>query len=86
MMAVTAFKAKVHFGELLDRVVSGEEIVITRYDKPVARIVPEGRLSLEAAKRSVSELHDLRAAMAKRHGHKLLTHKDIRVAINKGRP
>ena len=86
MAAVTAFKAKLHFGELLDRVVSGEEIVITRHDKPVARIVPEGRSSLETARRSVSELRELRAAMAKRSGHRLLSTKDVHAAINKGRP
>lgn len=43
MDAVPAFQAKTRFGELLDRVELGEEIIITRYDKPVARIVPEGR-------------------------------------------
>ena len=86
MAAVTAFKAKLHFGELLDRVVSGEEIVITRHDKPVARIVPEGRSRLESVKRSVAELRELRAAMAKRHGHKQVSREDIRLAIHKGRP
>ena len=86
MAAVTAFRAKVHFGELLDRVVAGEEIVITRHDKPVARIVPEGRSSLEAAKRSVSELRELRASMAKRRGNRLLSTRDVVAAINKGRP
>lgn len=42
MAAVTAFAAKTRFGELLERVAAGEEIVITRHDKPVARIVREG--------------------------------------------
>lgn len=42
MGTVTAFEAKTRFGELLERVGRGEEIVITRHDKPVARIVPEG--------------------------------------------
>jgi prevent-host-death family protein len=30
--------AKAHLSELLDRVQSGEEIIITRYGKPVAHI------------------------------------------------
>ena len=47
MNTVTALEAKTRFGELLDRVARGEEIVITRHDKPVARIVPEGGKSLE---------------------------------------
>jgi prevent-host-death family protein len=42
MATVTAFQAKTRFGELLDRVVRGEEIVITRHEKAVARLVPEG--------------------------------------------
>lgn len=46
MSIVTAFQAKTRFGELLDRVARGEEVVITRHAKPVARIVPEGRPSV----------------------------------------
>lgn len=36
MATVTAFEAKTRFGELLERVSKGEEVVITRHDKPVA--------------------------------------------------
>lgn len=43
MSFVTAFEARKRFRELLDRVSRGEEIVFTRHDKPVARIVPAGR-------------------------------------------
>ena len=39
MRTITAFEAKTRFGDLLDRVSRGEEIVITRHDKPVARII-----------------------------------------------
>jgi prevent-host-death family protein len=37
---VGAFEAKNSLGGLLDRVERGEEIVITRHGKPVARLVP----------------------------------------------
>jgi prevent-host-death family protein len=37
---VGAFEAKNTLGTLLDRVEKGEEIVITRHGKPVARLVP----------------------------------------------
>jgi prevent-host-death family protein len=40
MNAVGAFDAKTHLSELLDRVQAGEEIVITRRGKPVARLSP----------------------------------------------
>jgi prevent-host-death family protein len=40
MRTVGAFAAKTHFSALLERVVQGEEIVITRHGRPVARLVP----------------------------------------------
>jgi prevent-host-death family protein len=38
--AIGAFEAKNTLGTLLDRVEQGEEIVITRHGKAVARLVP----------------------------------------------
>jgi prevent-host-death family protein len=44
MITATALEAKNRFVKLLDRVARGEEVVVTRHDKPVARMVPaEGR-------------------------------------------
>jgi prevent-host-death family protein len=86
MATVTAFEAKTRFGELLDRVTHGEEIIITRHDKPVARIIPEGRTSLAAIQQAVSDLRALRSSMAKRRGFKPLTDAEIRSAIGEGRP
>ena len=40
MLQIGAFEAKNTFGALLDRVQQGEEIVITRHGRPVARLVP----------------------------------------------
>ena len=40
MLKIGAFEAKNTFGTLLDRVQHGEEIIITRYGEPVARLVP----------------------------------------------
>jgi prevent-host-death family protein len=37
---IGAFQAKNSLGTLLDRVEQGEEIIITRHGKPVARLVP----------------------------------------------
>ena len=42
MDQVGAFEAKNRLGSLLDRVEQGEEIVITRRGKPVAKLVPAG--------------------------------------------
>lgn len=38
--AVNVHEAKTHFSKLLDRVERGQEIVIARAGKPVARLVP----------------------------------------------
>ncbi len=40
MLEIGAFEAKNTFGGLLDRVQRGEEILITRHGKPVARLIP----------------------------------------------
>ena len=39
-MEIGAFEAKNTLGSLLDRVEKGEEIIITRRGKPVARLAP----------------------------------------------
>jgi prevent-host-death family protein len=39
MITVGAFEAKTHLSMLLDRVAAGEEVVITKHGKPVARLV-----------------------------------------------
>jgi prevent-host-death family protein len=40
MREVGAFEAKNKLGQLLDLVERGEEVIITRHGKPVARLVP----------------------------------------------
>jgi prevent-host-death family protein len=40
VITVGAYEAKTHLPKLLDRVVEGEQITITRNGKPVARLVP----------------------------------------------
>jgi prevent-host-death family protein len=52
---VGAFEAKNTLGALLDRVENGEEIVITRHGRRVARLVPsDGRVDRDQA-RAASE-------------------------------
>ncbi|MGH2582078.1 MAG: type II toxin-antitoxin system Phd/YefM family antitoxin [Anaerolineales bacterium] len=40
MAIFNVHEAKTHFSKLLDRVLKGEEVVIAKAGKPVARIVP----------------------------------------------
>jgi len=42
MSITNVHEAKTHLSRLLDRVASGEEIVIAKAGKPVARLVPYG--------------------------------------------
>jgi prevent-host-death family protein len=86
MATITAFEAKTRFGELLERVSRGEEIVITKHDKPVARIVPEGDARLAKVQAAVRGLRELQKKIGKRKGFKPLTDKEIKDAINEGRP
>ena len=43
MPIVNVHEAKTHLSRLLERVLRGEEIVIARSGKPVARLVPIGK-------------------------------------------
>lgn len=45
MVTVGAYEAKTHLSELLDKVASGESVVITRHGHPVARLVPATSIS-----------------------------------------
>ncbi len=84
MSKVTAFEAKTRFGELLDRVSRGEEVVITRHDKAVARLVPEGAPRLDEVRRAVSGLRELQDRIRRRSRAKL-SHREVRLAIEEGR-
>jgi len=86
MATVTAFQAKTRFGELLDRVMRGEEIVITRHEKAVARLIPEGGANLERTRQAVAELRAARSLMANRRGVAPLTDREIKDSIGEGRP
>ncbi len=86
MSTVTALEAKTRLGELLDRVVRGEEVVITRYDKPVARIMPVGGLNLADIRVGIAGLRDVQSAIQKRtRGKGKLADSEVRDAIDAGR-
>ena len=86
MGTVTAFEAKTRFGELLERVGRGEEIVITRHDKPVARMVPASGRSLANVQAAVLQLSALRLRIAHRTRRRaVLSDQDVRSAIEEGR-
>jgi len=54
MLQIGAFEAKNTLGSLLDRVEDGEEIVITRHGRPVARLVPNAGVADRAQARAAA--------------------------------
>jgi prevent-host-death family protein len=86
MASVTAFEAKTRFGQLLARVMRGEEVIITKHDKPVARLIPEGRVSLESVREAIAGLRQLRERIAGRtSGKPKLTLNEMKSAVGEGR-
>jgi prevent-host-death family protein len=55
-----AFEAKNKLGQLLDLVEQGEEVMITRHGKEVARLVPpRGMVNREAARAAAQGIREL---------------------------
>ena len=61
MSKVALTYAKAHFSELAERSAKGEEILITRHDKPLVKLVPAIRPSREDIERLFSELDEIRS-------------------------
>jgi prevent-host-death family protein len=59
-LTVGAFEAKNRFSDLIDRVGRGAEIIITKHDKPVARMIPIEEHSVREKVRAVAELRSIR--------------------------
>ncbi len=59
MNSIGAHEAKTRLPRLLDRVARGESLTITRYGKPVARLVP-ATSSRDEAKRAAARIESRR--------------------------
>lgn len=55
------FEAKTHLSELVARAEQGEETVITRHNRPVAKLVPIGRERRSGTQRRQAALDALQA-------------------------
>lgn len=61
MFSVGIFEAKTQLSQLIDRVAKGEEILVTRHGKPVARLVsPEPESDKKALADWAAELRSFR--------------------------
>lgn len=63
MREIGAFEAKTHLSALLEAVEAGEEIVITRRGRPVARLVPADTDGLARRAEALSRIAALRAEL-----------------------
>jgi prevent-host-death family protein len=84
MKHVGIFEAKTHLSSLVDEVEKGDEIVITRHGKPVAKLVRAERPHTpEAIARRRQAIAELRQ-MAKARGTRV-SHEEIKAWIEEGR-
>ncbi len=60
MEIIGAFDAKTHWSALLDKVALGQEIVITKRGRPVARLVPELSNTQEELTTVIEEIKAMR--------------------------
>ena len=80
MKEIGAFEAKNKFGALLDWVESGEEVVITRHGKAVARLVSaQEKFDRTKARQAAANIAMRRKGMT-------LGELEIKDLINEGRP
>ena len=56
MIEVGAFEAKTHLSALLDKVSRGEEVLITRRGKAIARLVPAEQAGRSRVNTAIDEL------------------------------
>jgi prevent-host-death family protein len=87
MKHVGMFDAKTQLSRLIDKVEKGEEVMITRHGKPVAKLVPASTRrpaltpeQVEKRRQALNELLEI--------GRRLnlnLTHEEIKKSIEEGR-
>jgi prevent-host-death family protein len=82
MYAVGTYHAKTHLTDLLARVEAGEEVVITRHGRPVARLVPMRETGSAPVDDVVEEFRKLRQSVSSRGGMKGVSVRDL---IHEGR-
>ncbi len=68
METIGLFEAKTHLSELVARAERGEEVVITRHNKPVAKLVPVAAADQDAQTRREAVEELLRTSRGRRLG------------------
>ena len=87
MSEIGAFEAKNTLGTLLDRVERGEEIVITRHGKAVARLVPNtGRIDPNQAQAAYDRIRQRAQRLHKGKTASAFDWSDLKKLRDQGRP
>jgi prevent-host-death family protein len=86
MNQIGAFEAKNTLGTLLDRVERGEEIVITRHGKAIARLVPNTRRTDQNQARETLERIRNRAGQLQRRRPAPFSWAALKKLRDQGRP
>ena len=77
---IGAFEAKTHFSQILEKAEQGEDFVITKRGKPVAKIIPFRQEPEMTFKEAVEQLKEMRKFYRGKPGDF-----NIREAIEEGR-
>ena len=78
--SIGAFEAKTHFSQVIDKAERGEDFIITRRGKPVAKIIPFEQKKEMTRKEAIAELMEMRKLYRGEPGSF-----NIREAIEEGR-
>ena len=60
MTIVGSYEAKTHFSQLIERVIHGERIVITRHNTPVATLQPVGPAAKASPEQVIAQIKNFR--------------------------
>lgn len=78
IQTIGAFEAKTHLSELLDKTEQGEQFIITKHGRPVAKLVPISNFDQQVAHLAIKKIKEF----SKHHSLKGITLKQL---INEGR-
>ncbi|OGB03050.1 MAG: hypothetical protein A3E25_15140 [Burkholderiales bacterium RIFCSPHIGHO2_12_FULL_69_20] len=86
MESIGLFEAKTHLSELIARAERGEEVIITRHNKPVAKLVPvteQPSFDRERRHQAIQALTALQTELSQSHG--TMTTDEIVSLVREGR-
>ena len=86
METIGLFEAKTHLSELVARAEQGEEVIITRHNKPVAKLVPISQVSADLMARrrvAIAQLQAIGRQVVERTGD--ITREEILEWVREGR-